>query len=495
MAATGGRNLLKWAGLLSAVVVLGATFGLPAAASSTQSHRSYLIDTHRVIGTPFAIATANGVHARPGGAVAPTITTQPVSGTVTSGSTATFTAAASGTPTPSVRWYDSTNGRSFRAISGATSATLSFTATTSESGYEFEAVFSNQAGSATTKAATLTVTTPPPTPPPSTAPIVTKQPAGQSVAAGSTVTFTAAASGSPTPTVQWYVVVSGGSPTLISGATSTSYSFVTTSSESGNEYEATFSNTISGTVHTATTNPATLTVTAAPPPPPPPPAPAQSTNWSGYADTSGTFSAVSSSWTVPTVTCAGTASAYSAQWIGIDGYSSSTVEQDGTEADCLNGSPSYDAWYEMYGDNAVNSGNEVELSPSEYPIKPGDIMTASVSVSGSTWTLAIADTTRGWSLPSTTITFTGAAKSSAEWIVERPELCGRTCSLTSLADFANVTFTSGLTSSTAGTNEPISSNTNSAIEMISSTSSKVLALPSALTSNGEGFSDTWEGSS
>ena len=52
--------------------------------------------------------------------------------------------------------------------------------------------------------------------------------------------------------------------------------------------------------------------------------------------------------------------------------------------------PNYDAWYEMYGDNAVNSGYKVELSPATDPVAPGDGMTASVSLAGSTWTLAIA---------------------------------------------------------------------------------------------------------
>ena len=42
------------------------------------------------------------------------------------------------------------------------------------------------------------------------APVVTTQPASQTVTAGQTVTFTAAASGNPTPTVQWQVSTNGG---------------------------------------------------------------------------------------------------------------------------------------------------------------------------------------------------------------------------------------------------------------------------------------------
>ena len=57
-------------------------------------------------------------------------------------------------------------------------------------------------------------------------PAVTTNPASQTVAAGNAVTFTAAASGNPTPTVQWQVSTSGGTAfSAISGATSTTYTF------------------------------------------------------------------------------------------------------------------------------------------------------------------------------------------------------------------------------------------------------------------------------
>src|SRR5580658_1628945 len=59
----------------------------------------------------------------------------------------------------------------------------------------------------------------------------------------------------------------------------------------------------------------------------------ESTNWAGYADTAGKYTSVSASWTQPTGTCR-SGDQYSAFWIGIDGYSSSTVEQTGTGVDC-----------------------------------------------------------------------------------------------------------------------------------------------------------------
>ena len=195
----------------------------------------------------------------------PTITSQPVSVTVTAGDTASFSAAASGTPTPTVQWQVSADGgTSWSDISGATSTTYSFTTTVppSENGYEYEAVFTNSSGSATTNAATLTFTGPPSAPP-----TITSQPVSVTVTAGDTASFSAAASGTPTPTVQWQVSADGGTSwSDISGATSTTYSFTTTvpPSENGYEYEAVFTNS-SGS---ATTNAATLTFTGPPSAPP-----------------------------------------------------------------------------------------------------------------------------------------------------------------------------------------------------------------------------------
>ena len=78
---------------------------------------------------------------------------------MTAGQTATFTAAASGNPTPTVQWQVSTDGgNTFTPIAGTTSTTLSITNTTAaQNGSEYEAVFTNSVGTVTTSAATLTV--------------------------------------------------------------------------------------------------------------------------------------------------------------------------------------------------------------------------------------------------------------------------------------------------------------------------------------------------
>src|ERR1700735_1841598 len=182
--------------------------------------------------------------------VAPVITTNPMSVTVTAGAAATFTAAASGQPAPTVQWQVSSSGGPFTNLAGATSPTLGFATTTAAmNGNQYLAVFTNASGSATTMTATLTV---------NTAPAITTNPANVTVAAGATATFTAAASGTPTPTVQWQVSSNGGAFANVSGATSTTLSITgTTAAMNGNKYQAVFTNAAG----TATTSAATLTVT------------------------------------------------------------------------------------------------------------------------------------------------------------------------------------------------------------------------------------------
>jgi hypothetical protein len=183
----------------------------------------------------------------------PTVTANPTSQTVTDGQWVSFMAAATGTPAPTVQWQVSTDGGStFTNISGATSTTYSFTASTGQNGYQYRAVFTNTAGSATTKVATLTV---------DFAPTITSNPGSQTVNAGQSLSFTAAATGNPTPTVQWEVSTNGGSSfSNIVGATSTTLTFTTTAAQNGNQYRAVFTNSVGS----ATTTAATLTVNSAP---------------------------------------------------------------------------------------------------------------------------------------------------------------------------------------------------------------------------------------
>jgi hypothetical protein len=85
--------------------------------------------------------------------VAPSITTQPASQTVTAGQTAAFTVTATSTTTVTYQWNK--NGT---AIGGATAASYATPATTiADSGAQFTVTVTNAVGSITSNAATLTV--------------------------------------------------------------------------------------------------------------------------------------------------------------------------------------------------------------------------------------------------------------------------------------------------------------------------------------------------
>lgn len=160
-----------------------------------------------------------------------------------------------------------------------------------------------------------------------------------------------------------------------------------------------------------------------------------SVNWSGYAKTTGSFTGVSGTWIVPTVTATSSAT-YSSAWIGVDGYNNSNLIQTGTEEDWYNGAAHYNAWWEILPapETALSSG---------HPVSAGDRMTASIyetSTTSSTtshnrfrsssqhvWVINISDTTQGWSF-SISQPYSGTG-TSAEWIMEAPQVGGRISTL------------------------------------------------------------------
>jgi len=214
-----------------------------------------------------------------------------------------------------------------------------------------------------------------------------------------------------------------------------------------------------------------------------------STNWSGYAvqtsltrPKSGVVTDVSGSWMVTTVTPTPPYKTYSASWIGIDGYSSGTVEQIGTESDWINGAAVYSAWYEMYPKWSV--------SITSVHVKPGDWVTAEVVyTSTKAFVLTLTNVTTGEAF--TTTQKSGSAKrSSAEWIVEAPWSGGTL----PLANFGEIPFTrasatinrhTGTISDSLWQHDPLT--------MVGA-SRTTLAVPSDLSSDGSAFSMTWKAS-
>jgi hypothetical protein len=173
----------------------------------------------------------------------PTITSEPVSQTVTAGQTATFSVTAAGTGPLTYQWYD--NGT---AISGATATTYTTPPTAiGNSGSVYTVTVTNAGGTVTSTPATLTVVT---------TPLIVTQPANQTVNVGQTATFSVSASGTAPLTYQWYK-----NGTLIPGASSTSY---TTPAAVIGDSGSLFTIIVTNSAGTATGGPATLTVNTAP---------------------------------------------------------------------------------------------------------------------------------------------------------------------------------------------------------------------------------------
>ena len=171
----------------------------------------------------------------------------------------------------------------------------------------------------------------------------------------------------------------------------------------------------------------------------------------------GPYKSVSPSWTQPAVDCSKTPTAWSAFWVGLDGDTTNTVEQTGTEADCSKGTAVYYAWFEMYPKFPVNYTN---------PVSAGDSFAASVTYAGSGYfKLTLSDATRGWSR-TTTQRLKSAKLGSAGAIAEAPSGSG---GVLPLADFGTAAFSgatvngSQLTSSAPGL-DPITMVSRSTVE-------------------------------
>jgi hypothetical protein len=174
-----------------------------------------------------------------------------------------------------------------------------------------------------------------------------------------------------------------------------------------------------------------------------------STNWAGYVAVPATagprLSSVSGTWRQPAASCTAGRQTYSAEWVGLGGYSerARSLEQIGTDADCTSaGRARYSTWFELLPAAPVGI---------PFKVRPGDLVSASVTVRRSHVTLRLSDLS---SKARFSITVHAAAvdASSAEWIVEAPSACASAsasrCRTLPLADFGVVSFTNA--TATAG---------------------------------------------
>jgi hypothetical protein len=212
---------------------------------------------------------------------------------------------------------------------------------------------------------------------------------------------------------------------------------------------------------------------------------AASFNWSGYANTAtknGAFTRVSASWVTPKIVKCTREDQLTSEWVGLDGFNSNTVEQDGTLDWCFQGKQIYFTWFEMFPAGTVEVGKT---------LKPGDHITASVTRKGKSYTLALKDSTHPANSFSRKKTCAAATcvTTSAEWIAERPSF---STGIAPLVDFKSWHVTNAKVTK-SGKAGKISTFANSAITMIDSTETYNLATVSGLT-GGNSFTATWKNS-
>ena len=167
----------------------------------------------------------------------------------------------------------------------------------------------------------------------------------------------------------------------------------------------------------------------------------KSNNWAGFATYGDHFRFVSATYTIPSLNCSiSPDGSLDSEWVGLDGYTTNTVEQTGTFAECSGGTPSYFAFYEMYPLPSVAFSG----------VGPGDSITVSVGSNGSQWILSFVDNTNsanGFTVTQTCPSGSTCRNANAEIISETPN--GGPPSA-SLADYGIVGFTHIAITDTAG---------------------------------------------
>jgi hypothetical protein len=221
---------------------------------------------------------------------------------------------------------------------------------------------------------------------------------------------------------------------------------------------------------------------------------ATSSNWAGYAvHRNGVrFTRVTGAWKQPNATCTRGNPTFSAMWIGLGGFSltSNALEQIGTEVDCTSsGRVSSTAWYELVPAPSRNINLRV---------RPGDSMSASVTVVGRRVTVSLVNQTMHTSYQHT-FTTSSIDVTSAEWIVEAPSECysNNSCQTLPLANFGMAGFTQARAKTVSGRTGSISSSAWGATKIVLQPSGRRFvtngggtmgaANPSGLTAGGSAF--------
>ena len=159
-----------------------------------------------------------------------------------------------------------------------------------------------------------------------------------------------------------------------------------------------------------------------------------SSNWAGYTVAAGPYRSVSGQWKVPAVSPTRRAS-YSAQWVGIDGFTNDSLIQAGTQANFVDGAARYSAWWEILPAPAVTIRS--------LTVRARDAISVTIErVASGRWRITLKD---GRSGTFTTVRAYAGPASSAEWIEEAPVIDGQLAPLAAHAplDFDNAAVDGG----------------------------------------------------
>src|SRR4051794_31286914 len=215
-----------------------------------------------------------------------------------------------------------------------------------------------------------------------------------------------------------------------------------------------------------------------------------STNWAGYATTGARFRSVRARWTVTKMRCTRGQSGWSAAWVGLGGFTGDGrgLEQTGTDSSCdKHGRAAYAAWYEL----VPAPSRRVRMR-----VRPGNQMSATVTVRGQRVTLTLRNRTTGKRVVRRA-RMKAPGIASAEWVVEAPSGCNAAhhCDVLPLGDFGTTRFTHASATGAAGHSGTISDAawTPTRIVLSEGASSAGLgsgaaALPSPLSPLGASFS-------
>ena len=207
-----------------------------------------------------------------------------------------------------------------------------------------------------------------------------------------------------------------------------------------------------------------------------------SQNWSGYAATGGTYTAVNGTWTVPQFSPDSPAGA-DATWVGIGGVNTRDLIQAGTQQTVSgSGSTQYQAWVETL----PQASHPVPLT-----INPGDSVSIAITQSPQAqdqWQVSFTNNTTGQTYQVTENYH--SSMSSAEWIEEAPTaMRGRQIPLD---NFGSVDFSQGSTVKN-GQSMSIADAGAQPITMMArgnNAGSRQVARPSSLGSDGASFTVT-----